>query len=251
MLRYVIRFISLKSGKGKTYIASKVISKLRSMGYSVSAIKHATHKVELENKDSHVYVNEGADPVILSSSDIGVIYRRKWIDSLEYALSFTDTPIIVVEGFKHSKVGDIVAIADSQEEVAELERILGDTVIAVVTNNPQELDLDNKKVFGKDDVDSIVDFVRKRAVEHIAGNLPGRNCGACGFTTCRLFAEAYLRDPSIKCPMELQVKLIINNTEIALNPFVKNMLRSILEGFIKPLKDVPKSIDSLIVEIRY
>lgn len=252
MLRYIARFVSLESGKGKTHIASKVVAKLKSLGYSVSVVKHAVHGIDIEDKDSHVYIKEDADLVVLSSNNLGVIYRRKWVDTLEYALSFANTPIVIVEGFKHSRIGDVIAIADSREELMELEQYIGDTIVAIVTSDPSiEFSLVGKKIFGKSNINDLVDFIIKRAIECIESRLPGNNCGSCGFPTCRLFVETYMKNPGIKCPMKSQARLIVNDIEIDLNPFVKKLLISILEGFVKPLKDVPRDIHSLAIEIRY
>ncbi|MEM4789239.1 MAG: molybdopterin-guanine dinucleotide biosynthesis protein MobB, partial [Ignisphaera sp.] len=73
---YTIRFVSPRADMGKTFIASNVVSLLKNKGYVVGVIKHCPHGIDLEDKDSHVYILKGADVVIASSSNLGVIYRR-------------------------------------------------------------------------------------------------------------------------------------------------------------------------------
>uniref|UniRef100_A0A7C5Z651 Uncharacterized protein n=1 Tax=Ignisphaera aggregans TaxID=334771 RepID=A0A7C5Z651_9CREN len=50
MKPYIVRFVSLEAGKGKTYIASSVLAKLKLKGYITAAIKHAAHDIDIKGK---------------------------------------------------------------------------------------------------------------------------------------------------------------------------------------------------------
>ncbi|MCC6053353.1 MAG: molybdopterin-guanine dinucleotide biosynthesis protein B, partial [Desulfurococcaceae archaeon] len=97
---YIIRFISARSGAGKTTIASLLVKELRARGYRVGVVKHAVSSLSLEETDSKKYLNSGAETVVVSSSDLAVIYVRGHRDILEDAVTYIKTPIVVVEGFR-------------------------------------------------------------------------------------------------------------------------------------------------------
>ena len=60
-----------KSGTGKTTLLEKVIARLKERGYRVGAIKHDTHRFDIDRpgKDSHRLTSAGADTMLISSPE--------------------------------------------------------------------------------------------------------------------------------------------------------------------------------------
>ncbi|MEM3979931.1 MAG: molybdopterin-guanine dinucleotide biosynthesis protein MobB, partial [Ignisphaera sp.] len=246
---YTIRFVSPRADMGKTFIASNVVSLLKNKGYVVGVIKHCPHGIDLEDKDSHVYILKGADVVIASSSNLGVIYRRAWIDSLSFILGYINAPIIIVEGFKGDNVGDTIVVAENIDEARKTS--FEQYVVAYVVKNVSE-DVKNLKipVFTFNEVEELAKFIEDRAINYIYSQLPQTNCRYCGFNSCKELANAYVKGLAYGCAVKTDIRLIVDGRGIELNPFVKRLLRSMIVGFIDVLKGIPKERKEIIIELK-
>jgi len=101
------------SGSGKTTVVESLINIFNTKyNFTVSALKHAheNFKIDQEGKDSHRFSKAGAKQVIISS-------KKQWAlinnlnnkeKDLDYLLKKTeDTNIVLVEGWKYSKLKKI------------------------------------------------------------------------------------------------------------------------------------------------
>ncbi|MEM1541610.1 MAG: molybdopterin-guanine dinucleotide biosynthesis protein B [Ignisphaera sp.] len=249
MRPYIVRFVSLYSGVGKTFIASQVVAKLKNRGYRVGVIKHCTHGIEIEDKDTHKYLHSGADTVVASSASLGIIYQRIWIDSLIDNIKYIKTPIIMVEGFKNVDIGDSIVIVEKKEDIYEVLDIKN--IISYVV---REYKNHNKKYSGTplftfDDIDELTNIIENRAIDYIYQQLPKTDCGTCGYDNCWIFAKSYAKGETQWCPRDSEVSLVIDGMKIPLNPYVKKVLKSIVLAFIDTLKDVPKDKKKISIEI--
>ncbi len=94
------------SGAGKTTLLARVIPELRARGVSVSTIKHAHHKFDIDQpgKDSFVHRQSGAREVLIASANRWALMHElrdepEWnLHELVGKLSAVD--LVVVEGFK-------------------------------------------------------------------------------------------------------------------------------------------------------
>lgn len=97
------------SGTGKTTLITELIPLLRAQGLRLAVIKHAHHKVELDQpgKDTFRFQAAGAEQVILASNKSrAVMFEQNEATevSLAAALELVNTAtidLILVEGFKH------------------------------------------------------------------------------------------------------------------------------------------------------
>ncbi|MDK6029375.1 molybdopterin-guanine dinucleotide biosynthesis protein B [Ignisphaera sp. 4213-co] len=252
MISYVVKFVSFERRSGKTDIASKIVSNLKAKGYIVGVVKHSHGEIDVAEKDSFIYANAGADIVVVSSTNKGAIFYSKWVDDLPTILKYLDTPIIVVEGFKESEVGDTIAVINKIEEF-ELAKKLKNLIAIVAENTIADTLKKNSEVpiYTKSDVDKIAELIENKMLIHIESKTPQLNCGYCGYETCKAFAKAYAMGKTSWCPVKLDVKLMVNNKPIPLNPFVKNALKSTIEGFISSLKGVEEKKEKILIEINY
>lgn len=103
------------SGTGKTTLITELIPLLQAQGLRLAVIKHAHHKVELDQpgKDTFRFQAAGAEQVILASNKSrAVMFEQpnKAEASLKAALALVDTAtidLILVEGFKHESLPKI------------------------------------------------------------------------------------------------------------------------------------------------
>jgi molybdopterin-guanine dinucleotide biosynthesis adapter protein len=101
------------SGSGKTTLIEKVIPLLKSLGLTVSLIKHAHHSFDIDKpgKDSYRHREAGAQEVLIASSQRWVLMhelRQKSEPSLtELLTQFSACDLVLVEGYKFSDVPKI------------------------------------------------------------------------------------------------------------------------------------------------
>lgn len=246
----MVRFVSLRSGAGKTEAIVAVALELRRRGLSVAAVKHASHGLDVEDKDSYRYLASGIDRVVVSAPGLGAVYYGGWEDSLSRALELVERPLVLVEGFREVPVGDAVAVAHGAEELEELARGVRGDLVAFLVRGAQGLgEWKGVRIVGWDSLGALADILVGRALEKVEAELPRTDCGACGYGTCKAFARAYLAGRARWCPAISTVKLTVDGIDVPLNPFVRAALRSILEGFISTLKGVPQQRKKVVVEL--
>lgn len=95
------------SGSGKTNLILRLLPTFTTKGYSVSTVKHAHHKFEIDKpgKDSYEHRLAGATEVLISSTSRWALIHENLnqpetnLNELLRRMSPTD--IVLVEGYKH------------------------------------------------------------------------------------------------------------------------------------------------------
>ncbi|MEE2970114.1 MAG: molybdopterin-guanine dinucleotide biosynthesis protein B [Pseudomonadota bacterium] len=156
--------ISGWSGSGKTTLITRLIPEIRSRGMTVSTIKHAHHRFDIDQpgKDSYEHRAAGATEVLVSSAARWALiheHRGAPEPSLaELIVQITPVDLLLIEGFKSDvyeklevyrpSIGkELLCTADDQ-----VVAVASDTVLAAVT----------LPVFDLDDITAIVDFIFAR-----------------------------------------------------------------------------------------
>lgn len=97
------------SGSGKTTLMRQLIPELRRRGLTVSTIKHAHHRFDLDQpgKDSHVHREAGASEVLIASSARWALMhelRDEAEPDLPALLArMSPVDLVLIEGFKRSE----------------------------------------------------------------------------------------------------------------------------------------------------
>jgi molybdopterin-guanine dinucleotide biosynthesis protein MobB len=92
-----------KSGSGKTTLIVKLIQELRSRGYRVGTVKHASHGFDMDRqgKDSWRHKAAGAETVIVASPEKIAIEKKGNYDDLDLlGAYFHDLDLVITEGYK-------------------------------------------------------------------------------------------------------------------------------------------------------
>ncbi|MEM4519441.1 MAG: molybdopterin-guanine dinucleotide biosynthesis protein MobB [Sulfolobales archaeon] len=255
MIKYVLKIVSLTSNSGKTYLGSKLVRSLKEKGYRVGVIKHCPHGISLEVKDTSKYLGVGADAVYASSDDLLISYVKPWVDDLKKVLELIDYPVVVVEGYRESAIGDTIGVVRDVNEFNELV-LKGGVKVDVIVSDDDEVIKEamdkGLKVFRFGGLDHLLSWVEGRALRTIIDSLPKKDCGLCGFSSCEAFSKAYLMGLNHYCVYVMRkVRLLIDGREVELNPFVEKVFLSIIEGLLKPLKGVPPKKGKVVVELSY
>jgi molybdopterin-guanine dinucleotide biosynthesis adapter protein len=203
---------------GKTRLAEEVIRALTKKGYSVSSVKHTSHRtsVDSEGKDTWRHWSAGSDPVVFSSgSETTIIKHSKMpIEKIAEMVKREFNPdVIIIEGYKD---GPFPKVA-----VGEIAPKKG-----TVLSNPSPKRL--------------LDYLEKEvAVERVRAILPGMDCGTCGLD-CEELARAIVSGKkSLKDCTELPdtgVKIIVGGEQLAMTKFPASFVDDTIRGMLSSLK---------------
>ena len=154
------------SGAGKTTLISRLIPELARRGYSVSTIKHAHHRFDVDypGKDSYVHRTSGAREVLVASGErFALMHELRGAPEpdLKHLLSLlSPVDFVLVEGYKPEP---LVKIEVHRTENGKAFLYPDDsTVIGVATDAP--LEVSGFPTFHLEDAIKIADCVEAHAM---------------------------------------------------------------------------------------
>ncbi len=141
--------IVAKSGTGKTTLLEKLITKLKSCGYRVGAVKHDAHSfsIDHEGKDSWRLTEAGADTMLITSPEkIAMVKQNKQGEEpplMETIATYcADLDILLTEGFKRSTMPKIeVHRRERSKRLLCRDEEYDPTLFAVASDTPMTLDV--------------------------------------------------------------------------------------------------------------
>ena len=210
------------SDSGKTELAVRIISELKSRGYRVLSAKHTVHEMEHgESKDSERHYHAGTEATLFFNDREGEIrLRLPGTEGLKFMAGIPHD-IIIVEGMKGAEWPKIA--------VGDIEKREG-TVLSYPETSFEE----------------VIEFIEgeiKRAKAFLL--LPGLDCGLCGHTCyemasliasgTRKFADCVV----LKKRKDNRVRIMVGGKEVDLGKkFMDDLFYNTLTGMIKTLKGV-------------
>ena len=227
-----VQIIGYKNS-GKTHLMVNLCSMLKSRGLRVGCIKYSHHSLDKRDSDTEKLSNKADVVVGISPSSSQVFFNKK--KSFLDVLTYLDVDIILIEG--------------GRREIDFLPRI-------VVANHEEDIELTDELTIGvylrnkdlkfKDHEISFIDK-EENLVEDILNKgflLPGIDCGACGYNSCREMGIKILKnEESVQSCMSMntpEVKVEVDGVPLNLNPFVQNIVKSTIEGLLSNLKGYHK-----------
>jgi len=153
------------SGAGKTTLIIKLIPALKARGYSVSTVKHAHHKFDIDKpgKDSYQHREAGAEEVLIASSKRWAL-MHEGADGEDPRLGdllphLGSVDLILVEGFKHEAHAKIEVHRAANEKPLLYP---DDPTIRAIATDAADLNPDTNPPLPHahlDDTQAIADFV--------------------------------------------------------------------------------------------
>lgn len=149
-----------RSGSGKTTLIEKMIVHYKSLGKKVSVIKSMRHDFDTDprGKDTYRYRESGASASIITNGKKFALISEIENDANPMELAqkfFTDSDIIIIEGFKEGNQKKIEVIGDSMETPLFYEDM---NIRILVSDKVFDTDL---PVFRRDDFDGIIEVIEK------------------------------------------------------------------------------------------
>jgi molybdopterin-guanine dinucleotide biosynthesis protein MobB len=201
-----------KSKSGKTTLIEKLLGELKSRGYKVATIKHASQKLNFDEpgKDSWRHIQAGSKATIISSPNNIVLIKPVTEEpSLEEIarLAGEDYDLILTEGFSK---GNAPKIEIRNKETGSHQTTK--KLIAIVSEKPVET---KTRQFSPSDIKGIADLLEQ------------------GFII----------------PQRERLLIYVNNTPLPLSQFPKEIIGNVLMALASSLKGV-KEIKSLELFLR-
>lgn len=190
-----------RHNSGKTTIIRKVITELKTRGYSIGVFKSTHHNIDFHSpgKDTSLYIRDGVECVAIKGPAELAVFQSIPDESLERTVCrlFPDQDIVILEGFKNVRGIPKIEVAVNAapglyEEVKEVR--------AVITGNevPGRICLD-----------------------------PDRPSEVADFLESGILKEHERED---------EVSIFINNRRLPMKHFVRNAAKGIIIGFLQSLK---------------
>ena len=241
---------------GKTSLIESLVQELTKRGYHVATAKHINQKgfsMDTKGKDTWRHSAAGANPVVsVSDIEIAIIMKNGVQQfSFDRMLSFTsETDVVILEGFswlvlKNEHVGKILCVRDKEEWSNFRQKVKGE-IIAFCSTQPVGKSILRIEEDFQTLVKQVLRYVeRKRKISKILSCLPGLDCGKCGHSSCEEMAmaiyskKAKLSDcVTLRLRSKLKTRIIVNDVEVPLQPFVSEIIRKSLLGMVSTLKGV-------------
>jgi molybdopterin-guanine dinucleotide biosynthesis protein B len=213
---------------GKTTLIQALAPELRYRGHKIAAVKHASHGIDMEGKDT-VKLTESAHQVAFISPTESIALW-KGTKALEDILRYVDADIILLEGFKTEKTFPKIACLKGEPE----DRDLFDGLTLCAVGPGDEAQGFHVPILDSDDIEKIADLVEEGAFK-----LPNLNCEACGHETCYgLALEIMAGSKTVEDCVSLNpaVQVMINGQLLPLKPFISDLVRGALVGVLSSLK---------------
>jgi len=240
------------------------VKELTKRDYRVATAKHVNLKgfsMDIEGKDTWKHSAAGANPVVsVSDVETAILIKngeKKFsLDLLHKFVSEVD--VIVLEGFSwlvlnDQHVGKIFVVRDRQEYEAYRQKTKGE-VIAFCCHEPLGKPILEIKEDSKVLVSRVLRFVkREQRIAEILSKLPELDCKKCGYESCEELAAAIYKGKAklsdcapLKLKSQLRTRIMINDNEVPIQPFVSKIIRNSILGMVSSLKGVSIKGDELI-----
>ncbi len=164
----VLSFVSPASGTGKTTLMEAVVAELKKRGYRVGAVKHSTHRIEMdrEGSDSWRFSRAGCDASVVVAPGTLAIIRRVEEPSIEEVLEEASRgmDIVLVEGYKEMPLPRILLYRDGYSAPFEETRTgtHDPFLLAVASDVPLKLDC---PVLDLNAPEKVADFIETHLLE--------------------------------------------------------------------------------------
>ncbi len=222
------------SNTGKTELVTNLIKALSEKGLSVASVKHIPEEgfsIDEEGKDTWKHSKAGAELVVAYSRDETAFIMNENLVTTEIAdiiKKIADSDVILVEG-SWDDISPKVALGDIQERP--------NTVFKY-----------------RDNFDDILAFILNEIdVESILTKLPGLDCKKCGNESCKDLARAIHdgKNAFEDCyyHSEKMVSLRVDNKDIPLGKFAREIIEGTITGMVSSLKGVEEG-RNIKIEIR-
>ncbi|MHA1126164.1 MAG: molybdopterin-guanine dinucleotide biosynthesis protein B [Candidatus Heimdallarchaeota archaeon] len=251
----VTKYLGITGPKksGKTTTIETIIPKLIEKGYKVGTVKIAFKDVSIDVNKEHydvVRLRQKKPHKTLFKSKIETVIFVNEEKTLRQALKEFGLGLdfVLLEGFKEDLVGfpQIVLLKEKDQE-----KEFTDDFTARISSIPEF------SIVSKDP--RFVAFEKiNEIIEQVALPLfPKLDCEHCGYKTCLdltkdvIAGKKTVNDCYIVATEDSNLVLSVNDKVVPCNPFVQDIIRNVLLGFLKTLKVEEQGIKDVEIKMSF
>ncbi|MTI70360.1 MAG: molybdopterin-guanine dinucleotide biosynthesis protein B [Firmicutes bacterium] len=223
---------------GKTTTIENIIREFKKRKYSVGSVKEIHYEeFEIDDEGTNTYRHKTAGSSLVTArgyNETDILYQKKL--SIEDILKFYYHDYVVLEGVMDSNVPKIITAHTTKEIDEKL-----DGLVFAISGRIAE-DITEYKgipvINSIKDIEKLVDLIEEKVYRKI----PDFKEECLGFDTKEIGAKI-LNDEINREDIDnnSKIKLLIDDTEIDLVPFVQNILYNSVIGVVKELDGFKKS----------
>lgn len=235
---------------GKTTTIENIIRELRKRRYSVGSVKEIHfEQFAIDQEGTNTYRHKAAGSELVTARgyyETDILFPEQL--SVEKILRFYQQDYVVLEGVTDYNVPKIIT-AHNMKEIAERFDASVFAISGKISTQLKEYE-GIPVVNALDDITRLVDLIEEKVYEKLP-DFPAECCGICGYD-CRELGTRILQGKAKRedCHIsEKSIRLIIDDKEIDMVPFVQNILRNAVEGVVKELEGF-RSGAEIVIKVR-
>ncbi len=217
---------------GKTSLLVNLARELTQRGCTVSSVKHSSSQLDLPNTDTALHKQFAKKVGAITPKDSAIFFQEAI--SLDKMLSYLDSDLILIEGFKGEKTFPKIVCLRPEDDP---ETLLDGLEICVISDE-KNIKTSAPILDAERDIKKIADIVLDKAFK-----LPNLNCEACGYKTCYEMAREIVKGSETidHCrALNADVQIKIDGNVMLLNPFVSDIVKKTVDGMLSALKGYQK-----------
>jgi len=242
---------------GKTRLISQICAKLIDKGFKILPVKHIPHKdFTINNTDKDTSKLRKCcrySAYFAESLEFGLIIsnfnRDELFETLLKIYNTLQLDLIILEGFskyvlKNDKIIKIVCV----KNIEDIEDFYGEGIHIFCSFNIKSSTI----LKLPEDINILINFIERFiSIFKIFNRLPKLDCGKCGLSCWKMAEKIFRGEARLEdCHNLSNVEIYVDGRSIKLNKFVQNIVRNVMYGILKTLKDVPDVYSEVFVRIK-
>ncbi len=233
---------------GKTTTIENIIRELRRRRYTVGTVKEIHSKESIINTEgTNIDRHKKAGSQLVTARgmyETDVLFQEKI--SMDELLRFYDHDFVILEDVIDANAPRIIT-AISEEDIDNKYDDLAFCVSGVISNTKEEYN-GLPIINSINNIENLVDLIEEKVYDRLP-DFPAECCDACGFS-CRELGSGILKGKARREDCKIlnpKVKLLIDNNEIQIVPFVEDILSNAVLGVVKELEGYKKGKEIKVI----
>jgi molybdopterin-guanine dinucleotide biosynthesis protein B len=225
---------------GKTRVVEILVRELKKQGEIVGTLKHTADDIPLDTpeKDTARHREAGSTATAILQENVAAIFLDQHLTLQQAAEKLGPLDYLIIEGFKTKDTHARIIVLRENDE---LEKLRNGLEIAIVKLPESRFNKETKlPVFNIEQVSKLTETVKDRSFPM----LPGLDCHSCGYPDCISMGHGLLAGEAVitQCVgYGSTFSLRVNDVDVPLGNFTKDVIRNVMLGFIKTLKGGEKA----------
>lgn len=229
------------TGSGKTTTIENIIRELKRRRYSIGSVKEIHYEdfaIDTLGSNTDRHRTAGAELVTARGyNETDILFPEKL--SLENVLRFYDQDFVVLEGVTDYNLPKIL----TAKSIEEIDERIDESVFVISGRIANKIDYYKgiPVINSMEKAIELVDMIEEKVFTKLPDFDPNC-CLACGYD-CRTLGNKILKGEAKRedCILsDSKIKLLIDDKEIDMVPFVQNILRNTIEAVVSELDGYKK-----------